>query len=76
MESIFHSGDERRERIFLKGAIATRGREGYARLIRELWNDEDRYASPRRSSREKYEKDLNWKVWGERVQRVIESVFA
>jgi glycosyltransferase involved in cell wall biosynthesis len=50
--------------------------EGYARTIRDLWDNPDRCAALRRSSRRKYESDLNWKVWGERVRRVVESVLA
>ena len=48
--------------------------EGYAQGILDIWNDEKRFAALRKSSREKYEKDLNWSVWGGRVNTVIEKV--
>ena len=48
--------------------------EGYARFIQKTWSDADAYAIMRRNSRNKYERDLNWEVWGERVQRVIDAL--
>jgi glycosyltransferase involved in cell wall biosynthesis len=48
--------------------------KGYAEVIRDLWKDEERYSSLRRSSREKYERELNWSAWGDRVSGVIEEL--
>jgi len=41
----------------------------YAMVIREIWEDEQRYCTLSQSSREQYEKRLNWRVWAETVFR-------
>ena len=49
------------------------GGEVYANLIREIFTDKDRYQKLIRSSRAKYENELNWNVWGEKVRAIITS---
>jgi len=48
--------------------------EGYARAICDLWHDRERYRMLRRSTREKYEKDLNWETWGQRARQIFDSL--
>lgn len=43
--------------------------QDYALLIRELWEDEQRYCRLSQTSREEYEMRLNWRVWAETVFR-------
>ncbi|MHB0913731.1 MAG: glycosyltransferase family 4 protein [Armatimonadota bacterium] len=49
------------------------GRE-YARVVRELWEDEERYRSLSASSRDAFEKRLNWDAWGRETARALRGV--
>lgn len=42
----------------------------YARLITEIYGDDERYRALVHSSREKFEKELNWTAWAERVKEI------
>jgi len=48
--------------------------EGYARAIYDLWHDRERYRALRRSTREKYEMDLNWETWRQRARTIFDSL--
>jgi glycosyltransferase involved in cell wall biosynthesis len=47
--------------------------QDYAGKIKTVFNDKENYIKLRRSSREEYEKRLNWDVWGERVNTILED---
>ncbi|MBY8978064.1 glycosyltransferase family 4 protein [Rhodobacteraceae bacterium NNCM2] len=47
--------------------------EGYAEVIRDLYNDKDRLESLRQTSRDEYENRLNWDIWGKRTRALIEE---
>ncbi len=47
------------------------GGEAYARVIAELFDDPARYARLCESSREEFERRLNWDVWGARVAEIV-----
>lgn len=46
----------------------------YAKLIMEIYLDDEKYYQLIRSSRETYERKLNWDVWGEKVNKFIEDL--
>ena len=46
----------------------------YAEKIKTVFSDMESYYSLRRSSRKEFETRLNWDVWGERVNRILEDV--
>ncbi|HRE57068.1 MAG TPA: glycosyltransferase family 4 protein [Candidatus Kapabacteria bacterium] len=46
----------------------------YAKLIAEIWEDQQRYCALSLSSRKEYEQRLNWKVWAEIVFQNIHKV--
>jgi glycosyltransferase involved in cell wall biosynthesis len=50
------------------------GPEAYAQIIMALYKDEDRYHALSVSSRQAYDRRLNWDAWGEGAQRALESV--
>jgi glycosyltransferase involved in cell wall biosynthesis len=41
------------------------GASAYAEAIARLWNDQEKYQTMRRTSRDRYEALLNWSVWGQ-----------
>jgi glycosyltransferase involved in cell wall biosynthesis len=45
--------------------------EAYARVIAELYRDEQRYRQLAQSSRAAFEERLNWDVWGRRVHDIL-----
>lgn len=47
----------------------------YADLIQSIWSDKDRYARLCENSRNKYEKELNWDIWGEKAKDAITKAF-
>jgi len=50
--------------------------EAYAMVIAEAWKDQPSYKALRVSTRDRYDKVLNWKSWAESVRKVMESVVA
>lgn len=52
--------------------ITARGDE-YARIIKELYEDDDRYYKLVRSSRQAYDERLNWDIWAKEVKRLIDE---
>ena len=47
--------------------------EDYAEKIKSVFSDKDGYIKLRESSRREYETRLNWEVWGERVNKILEE---
>ena len=47
------------------------GGADYAKVIREIYQDEHRYSELVRSSRAAFEERLNWDTWGSEVNRLI-----
>ena len=47
--------------------------EDYAEKIKSVFSDKDGYIKLRESSRREYETRLNWEVWGEKVNRILEE---
>ena len=47
--------------------------EDYARIILEIYSDEQRYYKLRETSREEYDKRLNWDAWGKTTAGIIKS---
>lgn len=47
--------------------------EDYARKIKTLFSDKYCYTELRKSSRREYETRLNWDVWGEKVDAILEK---
>jgi glycosyltransferase involved in cell wall biosynthesis len=45
----------------------------YAEKIKEAFSDKEKYFQLRRSSRNEFETRLNWDVWGERVNQILEE---
>ena len=45
----------------------------YVEKIKTVFSDKECYYSLRRSSRKEFETRLNWDVWGERVNRILED---
>jgi glycosyltransferase involved in cell wall biosynthesis len=48
----------------------------YAEKIKEAFSDKEKYYQLRRSSRNEFETRLNWDVWGERVNNILEEAVA
>jgi glycosyltransferase involved in cell wall biosynthesis len=48
--------------------------EAYAHVVADLVNDPDRYLALRRSTRRRYEEELNWEVAGRRLSEILEGV--
>lgn len=46
----------------------------YAELIQRVYLDEEEYRRLRAGARRKYENDLNWDVWAEKVTKTIEEI--
>ena len=57
---------------FLLPADATPG--DYAEKIKTVFNDMENYLKLRKSSRKEFETRLNWDVWGEKVNKILEDV--
>ena len=51
------------------------GPEEYAEIIRKLINDKKHYMNLIISSREQYEKHLNWKNWGNKMKEILKSTY-
>lgn len=49
------------------------GAEAYARIILDLWRDRDRYHALCVSSRQEYDRRLNWDSWSRGAQSVLEG---
>ncbi|MDD4697838.1 MAG: glycosyltransferase [Fermentimonas sp.] len=47
--------------------------EDYAEKIKSVFNDKESYIKLRASSRHEYETRLNWDVWGEKVNKILEE---
>lgn len=47
--------------------------EDYAEKIKSVFSDKEKYIELRKSSRQEYETRLNWNVWGEKVNRILEE---
>lgn len=45
----------------------------YAEKIKTVFSDKENYLKLRRSSRNEFETRLNWDVWGERVNKILED---
>ena len=43
----------------------------YADRIESLWTDRQKYRDFSRKSREKYEKELNWEIWGTKMRMLL-----
>ena len=56
---------------FLLPATATA--EDYANKIKSVFLDKDSYIKLRASSRHEYETRLNWNVWGEKINKILEK---
>ena len=56
---------------FLLSRAATA--EDYARMIKNIFSDKERYIALRKSSRHEYEKRLNWVVWGNKINTIFED---
>jgi len=50
--------------------------ETYVDAIERLWSDPSAYRQLQRSSRTKFERDLNWRAWGDHAERVIDALVA
>lgn len=47
--------------------------EDYAEKIKSVFSDKEKYIELRKSSRQEYETRLNWDVWGEKVNKILEK---
>lgn len=47
--------------------------EDYAEKIKEMFCGRKSYIKRRASSRKEYETCLNWEVWGEKVNKILED---
>ncbi|WP_420187409.1 glycosyltransferase [Bacteroides pyogenes] len=47
--------------------------EDYAEKIKSVFSDKEKYIELRKSSRQEYETRLNWAVWGEKVNKILEK---
>lgn len=47
----------------------------YANTIEKIWTEKNLYRSLSLESRKKYENELNWPVWGEKIYRVFKEVY-
>jgi glycosyltransferase involved in cell wall biosynthesis len=52
------------------------GASAYADAIARLWNDQEKYQTMRRTSRDRYEALLNWSTWGNKVGGLIDQLLA
>ncbi len=52
---------------------STASAEDYAEKIQSVFSDREGYLKLRASSRQEYETRLNWNVWGEKVNRILEE---
>ena len=48
----------------------------YADKIKTVFNDRDGYIKLRKSSRHEFETRLNWDVWGEKINQILEDTVA
>jgi len=48
--------------------------DGYAKKIIELWNDNEKYNALSVSSREVFDKKLNWEVWAQQFLKLLEPL--
>jgi len=48
----------------------------YAEKIKTVFGDKDNYFKLRQSSRDEFETRLNWDVWGEKVNKILEEAVA
>ena len=48
----------------------------YAEKIKAVFNDKENYFKLRASARNEFETRLNWNVWGEKVNRILEDAVA
>ena len=47
--------------------------KAYAEKIQSVFNDREGYLKLRQSSRNEFEERLNWDVWGEKVNKILEN---
>jgi glycosyltransferase involved in cell wall biosynthesis len=52
------------------------GAAAYADWIEAVWHDRAAYRRLRETTRAKFERDLNWSVWGDRTSALIDAVIA
>ncbi len=52
---------------------SARGSE-YARIIAEIYQDDQRYTALVQSSRAAFESRMNWDVWGSAVKQVLQNI--
>ena len=45
----------------------------YAEKIKDVFSDKDHYIKLRQSSRKEYETRLNWDIWGEKVNKILDD---
>ena len=45
----------------------------YADVIASIWNDEVQYRNMKIAARNKYEQELNWTQWGEKIQLLLDN---
>ncbi|MBL7694636.1 MAG: glycosyltransferase family 4 protein, partial [Ferruginibacter sp.] len=50
------------------------GAEAYAQKIREYFSDDAVYRQLSKSSRRKFEEDLNWEHWGKQFQQIAQRI--
>lgn len=48
--------------------------EDYVEKIKSVFGDKESYIALRKSSRKEYETRLNWNVWGEKVDKILQKV--
>lgn len=46
----------------------------YAQIIRDIFNDKEKYRQLRLSSREEFEERLNWRVWEKKMNNLLHQV--
>ena len=52
--------------------ICANGKD-YADVIESIWNDEVKYKNMKIAARKKYEQELNWTQWGEKLQFLLDN---
>jgi len=50
--------------------------EDYAEKIKTVFSDKENYIKLRQTSRQEFETRLNWDVWGEKVNKILEEAVA
>jgi len=50
--------------------------ENYAEKIKTVFGDKENYIKLRQTSRQEFETRLNWDVWGEKVNKILEEAVA